>query len=131
MPDDGSETVGVVMFNDDKTPMTFVVEVLETQFDIADERAIETMLTIHECGFAVIGSWPREEAKRRLTAAEAMIKYSRSPLVLQVVENPEQLTSLQRTKQTPTVSISIQPWLKWGLLLGLVVALALCLGGML
>ena len=44
----------VVMFNDDFTPMEFVVEVLETFFNKDREAATRVMLTVHTVGLSLI-----------------------------------------------------------------------------
>ena len=43
------------MLNDDFTPMDFVVEVLESFFTMSREQSTQTMLAVHNQGFAVCG----------------------------------------------------------------------------
>ncbi|MFJ3372428.1 ATP-dependent Clp protease adaptor ClpS, partial [Pseudomonas sp. NPDC086251] len=45
----------VVLFNDDYTPMDFVVEVLEVFFNLNRELATKVMLAVHTEGRAVCG----------------------------------------------------------------------------
>jgi ATP-dependent Clp protease ATP-binding subunit ClpA len=55
--------VQVVIYNDDYTPMEFVVGVLERFFDMSREDAAETMLEIHREGAAVCGLYPSEDGE--------------------------------------------------------------------
>jgi ATP-dependent Clp protease adaptor protein ClpS len=64
----------VVMFNDDYTPMEFVVEVLLLYFSVPRERATQIMLKVHTEGRGVCGIYPRDVAS---TKVEQVIAYSR------------------------------------------------------
>jgi ATP-dependent Clp protease adaptor protein ClpS len=64
----------VVMFNDDYTPMEFVVEVLLMFFAVPRERATQIMLKVHTEGRGVCGIYPRDVAS---TKVEQVIAYSR------------------------------------------------------
>ena len=44
----------VILFNDDYTPMEFVVEVLEVYFAMNREKATKVMLTVHTEGKACL-----------------------------------------------------------------------------
>src|SRR3990167_2348775 len=50
----------VVLFNDDYTPMDFVVEVLEVFFNLNRELATKVMLAVHTEGRAVCGVFTRD-----------------------------------------------------------------------
>ncbi len=52
----------VVMYNDDYTPMDFVINVLENLFGHPYERAAQIMLQIHTEGRGVCGVFPRDVA---------------------------------------------------------------------
>lgn len=45
----------VVMYNDDFTPMDFVVEILEMIFKQEPQEAVELMMRVHTEGQAVVG----------------------------------------------------------------------------
>ena len=64
----------VIVFNDDYTPMEFVVEILETFFSMDRTKATQIMLTIHTKGKAVCGIYPRDIAE---TKAYSVNKYAR------------------------------------------------------
>ena len=53
----------IVLYNDDFTPMEFVVYVLIKFFNLVEEVAHFLMLTVHTQGSAVIGIYPREIAE--------------------------------------------------------------------
>jgi len=53
----------VVLYNDDFTPMEFVVGVLQNFFAMSREDATETMLEVHRQGKAVCGLYAQEAAE--------------------------------------------------------------------
>ena len=64
----------VVLLNDDYTPMEFVVEVLETFFNMDREKATQVMLTVHTHGKGICGLFTRDIAE---TKAEQVNQYAR------------------------------------------------------
>ncbi len=64
----------VVLFNDDYTPMEFVVEVLCMFFSMGREKATQIMLKVHTEGKAVCGVFTRDVAE---TKAQQVNEYSR------------------------------------------------------
>jgi ATP-dependent Clp protease adaptor protein ClpS len=74
----------VIMFNDDYTPMDFVVEVLEGFFALNRELATQVMLRVHTEGRAVCGVYARDIAE---TKAEQVNQYAREcqhPLLCEI-----------------------------------------------
>ena len=59
----------VVLFNDDFTPMGFVVQLLQYVFAMDLAQASTVMLEVHEQGQAVAGTFPREIAETKVTQA--------------------------------------------------------------
>ena len=55
----------VVLINDDYTPMEFVVQVLETFFNMDRERATRVMLAVHTKGKGVCGIYTRDIAETK------------------------------------------------------------------
>src|SRR6056297_1847587 len=55
----------VIMLNDDKTTMDFVVGLLVLVFHMSTDAAVETMLRIHAEGQAVVGLYPYEVAEEK------------------------------------------------------------------
>jgi len=79
----------VVLFNDDYTPMEFVIEVLQQYFSLDLDRATEVMLTVHYRGKGVAGVYPRDIAE---TKAQQVNHYARSqghPLLCQIEPQPQ------------------------------------------
>jgi ATP-dependent Clp protease adaptor protein ClpS len=70
---------GVVFFNDDYTPMDFVVEVLLTVFSMTQAQAESLMLAVHTKGRAVAGSYTREIAETRVAQAMALAQANDHP----------------------------------------------------
>lgn len=64
----------VVLFNDDYTPMDFVVDILCSFFNMNIEKATQIMLKIHTEGKAVCGVFTKDVAE---TKAEQVNDYSR------------------------------------------------------
>lgn len=52
----------VIMYNDDFTPMDFVVEILMDIFHKEERQAITLMYQVHEEGHAVVGIYPKDIA---------------------------------------------------------------------
>ena len=59
----------VIMWNDDFTPMDFVVELLETVFHKDPAGAEALMLTVHRSGRAIIAKYPYDLAATKVAAA--------------------------------------------------------------
>jgi ATP-dependent Clp protease adaptor protein ClpS len=79
----------VVLFNDDYTPMEFVIEVLQQYFALDLDRATEVMLTVHYRGKGVAGIYPRDIAE---TKAQQVNNYARAqghPLLCQIEPQPQ------------------------------------------
>ncbi len=70
----------VLIHNDDVTPMDFVVAVLRSIFELPLERAEAVMLTAHYTGGAVVGTWARDEAQRRVDQAHQLARLYDYPL---------------------------------------------------
>lgn len=64
----------VLMLDDDFTPMDFVVEALQQFFGFSRERATETMLKVHNDGFALCGVFTRDVAE---TKAAQVLDFAR------------------------------------------------------
>lgn len=79
----------VVLFNDDYTPMEFVIEVLQRYFGHDLDRATEVMLTVHYRGKGIAGVYPRDIAE---TKAQQVNHHARSqghPLLCQIEPQPQ------------------------------------------
>ena len=68
---DNSE-YNVIIFNDDITPMEYVVIVLATVFHMDVEQAIHAMMNIHMSGQGVVDTTTLEDAYAKLDQIEAM-----------------------------------------------------------
>ncbi|HEY9034117.1 MAG TPA: ATP-dependent Clp protease adapter ClpS [Pseudomonadales bacterium] len=74
----------VILFNDDFTPMEFVVEVLQTFFYMNTEKATQIMLTVHTSGKAVCGVYPRDIAETKMTQVNEFSRANQHPLLCQI-----------------------------------------------
>ncbi len=71
----------VVLMNDDYTPMEFVVEVLRGFFGLAQERAVQVMLEVHNRGKAVAGIYTAEIAETKAVQVNDYARQNQHPLL--------------------------------------------------
>ena len=70
----------VLMFNDDYTPMDFVVTVLTDFFYKNAEQAEQIMLKVHHEGKAVCGEYPRDVAETKVVRVARYARAHGHPL---------------------------------------------------
>ena len=70
----------VLIHNDDVTTMDFVVQVLQSIFELLFDRAESVMLAAHRDGVAYVASYPKEEARSRVDRAHALARAVGYPL---------------------------------------------------
>ncbi len=75
----------VLIYNDDFTPMDFVVEILEQIFDKEEEEAVALMLSIHKGSYAVAGVYPRDIARTKASEAVQWAREEGYPLKVEAV----------------------------------------------
>jgi ATP-dependent Clp protease adaptor protein ClpS len=71
---------GVVLLNDDYTPMEFVVDVLETLFQKSPAEAYRIMMQVHVGGRGVAGIYPWEVAETKIDALLSRARGAGHPL---------------------------------------------------
>lgn len=71
----------VILLNDDYTPMDFVVEVLRGYFSLAQERAVQVMLEVHNRGKAVAGVYTAEIAETKAGQVNDYARQHQHPLL--------------------------------------------------
>lgn len=71
----------VILINDDYTPMEFVVEVLRGFFGMAQERAVQLMLEVHNQGRAVAGVYTAEIAETKAAQVNDYARQHQHPLL--------------------------------------------------
>lgn len=76
----------VVMLNDDSTPMEWVVQVLQEIYRHSLTSAQQIMLTIHNEGAAVVGTYKYEIAEQKATETVNASRNHGFPLVCKVEE---------------------------------------------
>ncbi len=74
----------VLLFNDDYTPMDFVVQILMVFFAMDQEKATQTMLTVHTKGKAVCGVFTRDVAETKATQVNQYARENKHPLLCEV-----------------------------------------------
>jgi ATP-dependent Clp protease adaptor protein ClpS len=74
----------VVLFNDDYTPMEFVVELLEVFFNMNREKATAIMLKIHTQGKAVCGVYTRDIAETKAMQVNEYSRQNEHPLLCEI-----------------------------------------------
>ncbi|MFZ5560393.1 MAG: ATP-dependent Clp protease adapter ClpS [Pseudomonadota bacterium] len=74
----------VVIMNDDYTPMDFVVEVLESFFNMDREKATRVMLVIHTEGQATVGVFTRDVAETKAAQVVDYAQQNQHPLLCRV-----------------------------------------------
>lgn len=76
----------VVMYNDDFTPMDFVVDILITIFHKEEPEAMALMLRVHEKGSAAVGTYPLDIANTKISKATELARQSGYPFRLRTEE---------------------------------------------
>lgn len=76
----------VLMYNDDYTPMDFVVAVLQQIFDKNKNDAVGIMMEIHNGTFAVVGVYSRDIARTKANTATEWARSEGYPLKVEAVE---------------------------------------------
>lgn len=77
----------VILTNDDFTPMDFVIEVLETFFNLSREKATQVMLTIHTQGQAVCGVYTKDVAGTKARLVNCYARENQHPLLCIIKKN--------------------------------------------
>lgn len=75
----------VLIYNDDFTPMDFVVEVLMKIFDKDEVTAVKMMLDVHKGNYAVAGVYPKDLAKTKAAEAVRWAREEGHPLKVEAV----------------------------------------------
>jgi ATP-dependent Clp protease adaptor protein ClpS len=78
--DNSAPRYGVMLLNDDVTPMAFVVQVLQEFFAMDRDGAIKLMLRIHHNGIGECGTYPQAEASRKVAEVLALAREHQHPL---------------------------------------------------
>ena len=74
----------VVLFNDDYTPMEFVVAILEMFFHLERELAVRIMLKVHTEGRAVCGIYTRDVAETKMSQVNQFSRENEHPLMCEI-----------------------------------------------
>ncbi len=74
----------VVFYNDDFTTMEFVVDVLVSVFNKSPEDAEQLMITVHQAGSAVVGTYTYDVAVSRTNLTRSIAKKKGFPLRVEV-----------------------------------------------
>ena len=74
----------VVMYNDNYTPMDFVVEVLQAEFHHDFEKAVTIMFNIHNQGKGVAGVYPKDIAETKAHKVNTAARKEGYPLLTQI-----------------------------------------------
>lgn len=75
----------VLIYNDDFTPMDFVVDVLVQIFDKEQDAAVRLMLSVHEGSAAVVGVYPKDIAQTKASEAVRWAREEGYPLKVEAV----------------------------------------------
>ena len=74
------ERFKVLLYNDDYTPMEFVVQILENLFYKGPSEATQIMLQIHNSGHGVAGVYVLEVAETKIAAVHSQAERRGYPL---------------------------------------------------
>lgn len=79
----------VVLYNDDYTPMDFVVVVLQEYFKHNTESAVTIMLKIHHQGKGIAGIYPKDIAETKAEQVNTLARQSGFPLLADIEPQSE------------------------------------------
>jgi len=70
----------VIILNDSKTPMYFVVQVLINVFHMNEKMANRVMMASHKSGSAICGVFPRDIAEMKIRQVKSIAGKNKYPL---------------------------------------------------
>jgi len=76
----------VLLHNDDYTTMEFVIEILESIFNMPEDQAIQVMLNVHVRGVGVAGIYTFEVAEMKVSKTTAAAREHEFPLLCTMEE---------------------------------------------
>ena len=74
----------VVMYNDNYTPMEFVVYILQSEFRHSVDTAVEIMLSIHNNNKGIAGIYPKDIAETKAKKVNSLAHREGYPLLTQI-----------------------------------------------
>ncbi len=74
----------VILLNDDYTPMEFVVYILQSFFNMNQEKATQVMLAVHQHGKGVCGIFTKEVAETKCSQVLNFAKENEHPLACDI-----------------------------------------------
>ena len=74
----------VLLLNDDYTPMEFVVYILQSFFNLNQEKATQVMLAVHQQGKGVCGIFTKEVAETKCSQVLNFAKENGHPLACDI-----------------------------------------------
>ena len=74
----------VVMYNDNYTPMEFVVYIQQSEFRHNIDKAIEIMMTIHNSSKGIAGIYPKDIAETKAKQVNSLAHREGYPLLTQI-----------------------------------------------
>ena len=74
----------VVMYNDNYTPMEFVVYILQSEFRHSVDSAVVIMLTIHNSSKGIAGIYPKDIAETKAKKVNSLAHREGYPLLTQI-----------------------------------------------
>ena len=77
----------VVYYNDNVTPMDFVIKTLKDIFRKSNEVAYELTMKVHETGSAIVATLPYEIAEKKATEVTNEARTLGYPLKVQLIED--------------------------------------------
>ena len=81
------ERFKVLLYNDDFTPMEFVVEVLESVFGMERNKATRVMLEVHTKGKGICGVFSYEIAETKVAQVTGIAQQQQHPLLCTMEES--------------------------------------------
>lgn len=81
----------VLIYNDDFTPMDFVVMILQTIFDKEYQEAVRLMMNVHKGNFAVVGLYTKDIAQTKAADAMQQARAEGYPLKLEAVPEEKEV----------------------------------------
>lgn len=76
----------IVFYNDNKTPMDFVIAVLEEVFNYSNEKALEMTMRIHESKSQVVATYNYEIAEQKTSETLMLARNFGFPFRVELVQ---------------------------------------------